>query len=77
MCRPKTWRRPSSCLPKLGFDDIPDFLDYALAEARKTRFDVQTLSGLKQYLAGYLAGRQRRAAARATQAAREATRARY
>ena len=59
-------------LTKLSFDDIPDFLDYGLAEARKTRFDVQTLGGLKQYLAGYLAGRERRATVRAAQAAREA-----
>jgi hypothetical protein len=59
-------------LKQVSFADITDFLDYAFAEARKTRFDVQTLSGLKQYLAGYLAGRQRRAAASANQAVQEA-----
>ena len=59
-------------LKQVSFGDIADFLDYAFAEARKTRFDVQTLSGLKQYLTGYLAGRQHRATARANQAAQEA-----
>jgi hypothetical protein len=34
---------------------IPAFLDFALAEARKTDFDIQTLGGTKHYLAGYLA----------------------
>lgn len=38
------------------------FLDYALGEAQKTKFDVQALGGLRQYLAGYLAFRERRAA---------------
>ena len=40
-------------LARVPFADIPDFLDYALAEAKKTRFDVQTLGGLKQYLSRY------------------------
>src|SRR5208282_3276802 len=40
-------------LTHVPFADIPDFLDYALAEAKKTRFDVQTLGGLKQYLSRY------------------------
>ena len=51
---------------------MPDFLDYALAEAAKTRFDLQTLGGVKQYLNGYLEARQRRAAAKIAMAAREA-----
>ncbi len=51
---------------------MPDFLDYALAEAAKTRFDLQTLGGVKQYLNGYLETRQRRTAAKAAMAAREA-----
>lgn len=41
---------------------MSDFLDYALAEAAKTRFDLQTLGGVKQYLTSYLDCRQRRAA---------------
>jgi hypothetical protein len=40
------------------------FLDYALAEAKKTRFDVRSLGGVKQYVEGYLAACQRRAAER-------------
>lgn len=59
-------------IAKLGFDEISAFLDYALAEARKTQFDVQTLGGLKQYLAGYVTGRARRANARAARATHQA-----
>ena len=57
-------------LAKIGFEDIPAFLDYALGEARGTRFDVQTLGGLRQYLTGYLAKREHRATARAQDSAR-------
>ena len=59
-------------LTRVPFADIPDFLDYALAEAKKTRFDVQTLGGLKQYLSRYQERGTQRAAAKATQARREA-----
>ncbi len=59
-------------LTKIAFDHMPAFLDYALAEARSTSFDVQTLGGLKQYVAGFLATRGRRAAARAQDIARRA-----
>jgi hypothetical protein len=55
-------------LARVPFENIPDFLDYALAEAKKTRFDVQTLGGLKQYLAGYQERHTQRAAAKAAQA---------
>jgi hypothetical protein len=41
-------------LTQLPFDEVPEFLSYALAEAKKTNFDVQTLGGLKQYLPGYV-----------------------
>src|ERR1700681_843806 len=40
-------------LTTISFEEVPAFLDYALAEARRTNFDVQTLGGIKQYLAGY------------------------
>ena len=59
-------------LAKIGFEDIPAFLDYALGEAKGTRFDVQTLGGLRQYVTGYLAKRERRASARAQNSARQA-----
>ena len=45
------------------------FISYALAEAKKTNFDVQTLGGLKQYLAPYLHHRETRAANMAAEAA--------
>ena len=41
-------------LAHLSMAQIPEFLDYALAEAGKTRFDPQTLGGVRQYLQGYL-----------------------
>ena len=59
-------------LTRVPFADIPDFLDYALAEAKKTRFDVQTLGGLKQYLSRYQDRGTQRAAAKTTQPRREA-----
>jgi hypothetical protein len=49
-------------LAELPFDEMPTFIDYALAEARRTNFDVQTLGGIKQYLAGYVALRSRQRA---------------
>jgi hypothetical protein len=55
-------------LHHVPFADIPDFLDYALAEAKKTRFEVQTLGGLKQYLSRYA----QRTAAKTSRARREA-----
>jgi hypothetical protein len=59
-------------LSRAPFEDIPDFLDYALAEAKKTSFDVQTLGGLKQYLSRYQERRTQRATAKATQTRRDA-----
>ena len=50
--------------------ELPAFIDYALAEARKTDFDVQTLGGIKQYLAGYVARREQRAAEKVRETAR-------
>ena len=58
-------------LERVSFAEIPAFLDYARAEAGKTRFDVQSLGGVKQYLASYLASRDRRAASNAATAAQQ------
>jgi hypothetical protein len=58
-------------LATLGFDEVPAFLDYALGEAKKTNFDVQTLGGTKQYLASFLALRERKAAGQVRQAAQK------
>jgi hypothetical protein len=57
-------------LTHIAFEDMPAFLDYALAEAKSTRFDVQSLGGLKQYVAGYVAAREQLANERAREAAR-------
>ena len=59
-------------LAHLNMEQMPDFLDYALAEAGTTRFELQTLGGVKQYLNGYLQIRQQRTTAKATAAARQA-----
>ena len=48
-------------LAELPAVEMSAFFDYALAEARKTDFDVQTLGGIKQYLAGYMTLRKHRA----------------
>jgi hypothetical protein len=56
-------------LAHLPFAEMSAFIDYALAEARRTNFDVQTLGGIKQYLSGYIAFQARQKASRAAQAA--------
>ncbi len=59
-------------LTKIAFSDMPAFLDYALAEARSTNFDVQSLGGLKQYATSYIALRSRKADAQIRETARKA-----
>jgi hypothetical protein len=58
-------------LARVSVEQMPNFLDYALAEAGKTRFNLQTLGGVRQYLNGYLQTRDRRAAARTAADARQ------
>jgi hypothetical protein len=45
-------------LAQIPFEEATKFLDYALARAQLTNFNVQTLGGLKQYIAGYIASRK-------------------
>ena len=52
-------------LTHVSFEEAPAFVDYALAQAASTKFDVQTLGGLKQYIPGYLASREVLARAKA------------
>jgi hypothetical protein len=59
-------------LAQLSMEQIPDFLDYALAEARKTRFDPQTLGGVRQYLHRYQQSRIRENTSKVAAAARQA-----
>jgi len=58
-------------LAHLSLAQMPDFLDYALAEAGKTRFDLQTLGGVRQYLNSYQQSLQRRTAAKTAAEARQ------
>lgn len=62
---PKDVETAKQLLARISIDEIPDFLGYALASAKSTRFDVKTLGGLKQYLPGYIKHREGRAAAKA------------
>jgi len=59
-------------LGTINFADIPAFLDYALAEANRTNFNVQTIGGVKQYLPAYLSRKEKLAADRIQYAARQA-----
>lgn len=47
-------------LKHLDFADMPDFIAFALQEADRTSFDVQTLGGIKQYLGAYLDAKTKR-----------------
>jgi hypothetical protein len=58
-------------LEHISFEEVGDFLDYALAQAKSTKFDVKSLGGLKQYVSGYLAGREHLKAAKAAASARK------
>ena len=51
-------------LTHIEFPEAEAFIDYALAQAASTKFDVQTLGGLKQYIPGYLTSREARARAK-------------
>jgi hypothetical protein len=59
-------------LTQISFDDAASFIDHALTEAKKTRFDVQSLGGLRQYVESFLAERQKRAAHEAASHKRDA-----
>jgi hypothetical protein len=49
-------------LDHVAFADMPAFFDFALAEARRTRFDIRTIGGVRQYLAEFLARQARNSA---------------
>jgi hypothetical protein len=59
-------------LARITFDDMAHFFDFALSEAKKTRFEVQSLGGLKQYVTNYFQHQEARHAASATAQARRA-----
>src|SRR6266851_5485291 len=70
-------------LQTISLDRMSDFLDFALSEARGTRFDLQTLGGVRQYVNNYLRTLDRRAtektktSARLVQEAEEQLRSKY
>ena len=49
-------------LAHISIEEADEFLNFALSQARKTNFDVQSLGGLKQYVTAYLSSRPRREA---------------
>jgi hypothetical protein len=59
-------------LEQVAFDDAGNFLDYALAEAKRSKFEVKSLGGLRGYLPGYLATLEQRRASRAAHAKHQA-----
>jgi hypothetical protein len=44
----------SSLLEKHSVEETKAFIDYGLAEARKTKFDIRSIGGLKKYYAPYI-----------------------
>jgi hypothetical protein len=67
---PKDVATAKQLLARIPFNQIGDFLDYALASAKSTRFDIKTPGGLKQYLAGYSKHRETVIATKATNLAK-------
>jgi hypothetical protein len=61
-------------LAELSFAEMAPFIDFALAEAARTNFPVQTLGGIKQYLGNYLALKRRRVADRVQAVVRDVQR---
>lgn len=59
-------------LAHVDMEHMPEFFDYALAQAGKTGFSPQTLGGVTQYIPGFLQSRQQRASDRAAAKVREA-----
>ena len=57
-------------LTEISIDEAPAFLDFALAAARQTNFDVQTLGGLRAYLPRYKARQAAQGAAEHAETAR-------
>jgi hypothetical protein len=47
-------------IERLGYHEVPAFLDYAFSRARQTRYDVQRLAGLRQYVPDFLKTRDQR-----------------
>jgi hypothetical protein len=58
-------------LTQVTFEEAPRFLDFALTRAADTNFDVQTLAGLRQYLAPYKARKAVTEADKAQQRAKQ------
>ncbi len=54
-------------LDQLPAGDMAAFVDYALREAERTNFAVQSLGGIRQYLTAFLADRERLAKAKSRQ----------
>ena len=48
---------------ELGYDQLPKFIDYALSCAKRTKFDVQRLAGLRQYIPSFQQQAQHKVAA--------------
>jgi hypothetical protein len=54
----------ASLLEKHSVEETKAFIDYGLAEARKTKFDIRSIGGLKKYHAPYIKELQEKAKAK-------------
>lgn len=54
----KEVRTAKLLLARLSPDDGSSFLDFALSQAKKTKFNIQTLGGVRQYLEPYLQAKE-------------------
>lgn len=61
---------------QFGDDGVRDLIDYAIAEAPKTKFAMQTVHAIRQYIPAWQAEKEQRAAAREQQRAADAQRTR-
>jgi hypothetical protein len=57
-------------LNEIPMGEMAAFFEYAFAQASRTKFDPQSLGGLRQYIPAYLQARDRQARARAAEAAK-------
>jgi len=57
-------------IARFGLNECRPFIDYALASAKATKFDIKTLRGTRQYLPGWETNKAHREIARAKENAR-------
>jgi hypothetical protein len=59
-------------LAAVSYEEVGAFIEFGLAEARRTNFDIQTMGGLKQYLTAYQHQKSKTEAKKVAEEARQA-----